>query len=453
MIRLVFVHGWSVTNTNTYGFLPQAISQQAEKFGLSIDISHVFIGRYISFHDQVSMRDVVLAFDRALRVTLATESGDLPSFSCITHSTGGPVVREWQHVMYGPDPKIVCPLTHLIMLAPANHGSALAALGKARVGRIRAWFQGMEPGQRILDWLCLGSDAQWQLNLAFLRQAQAERVGYPFVLTGQSIDKKFYDFINAYLKEAGSDGVVRVAAANLNCGYVLLTQNENLVRKRPQVFELKAEQTLRVHDVPLAVIPDTAHSGASMGIMASVSAGNFRNKPIVNQIMCCLTVDSRESYQRQTKKLSEFTESTQLIGLKAAMLVFQVCDDHGQRIKDFDLLLLAGRHYQANALPSGFVIDKQKNESTGRIVFFVNVALLTPGCSLGVKVVARPDRGFSYYAPAEFRSQGFVLAQHIRANQTLYLEIRLQRRIAKNVFRLDPVTAGSHDFRKEPPLF
>jgi len=50
------------------------------------------------------------------------------------------------------------------MLAPANHGSALAKLGKARVGRLKAWFNRIEPGQRILDWLSLGSEGQWQLN-------------------------------------------------------------------------------------------------------------------------------------------------------------------------------------------------------------------------------------------------------------------------------------------------
>eukprot|EP01031_Cornospumella_fuschlensis_P043536 gene43536-53229_t len=43
------------------------------------------------------------------------------------------------------------------MLAPANFGSALAQLGKGRVGRLKAWFSGVEPGQGVLDWLELGS--------------------------------------------------------------------------------------------------------------------------------------------------------------------------------------------------------------------------------------------------------------------------------------------------------
>ena len=48
-------------------------------------------------------------------------------------------------------------MSHLIMLAPANYGSALAQLGKQRLSRIKSWFEGVEPGQGVLDWLELGS--------------------------------------------------------------------------------------------------------------------------------------------------------------------------------------------------------------------------------------------------------------------------------------------------------
>ncbi|NOQ27162.1 MAG: hypothetical protein GQ564_17515 [Bacteroidales bacterium] len=42
---------------------------------------------------------------------------------------------------------------------------------------------------------------------------------FPFVLTGQGIDEKFYDFINSYLIENESDGVIRMAGANNNYRY------------------------------------------------------------------------------------------------------------------------------------------------------------------------------------------------------------------------------------------
>ena len=91
------------------------------------------------------------------------------------------------------------------MLGPANHGSALAVLGKEYVGRIQSWFSGVEPGQRVLDWLSLGSEGQWILNQNFLSYDSARKGFYPFVLTGQGIDNKFYDFLNSYLVEPGSD--------------------------------------------------------------------------------------------------------------------------------------------------------------------------------------------------------------------------------------------------------
>ncbi len=79
-MRLVFVHGWSVTSTETYGYLPQALAKLADT---ELEVSHLHLGRYISFQDQVKLEDVALAFEAARREVL----GDEP-FAVITHSTG-----------------------------------------------------------------------------------------------------------------------------------------------------------------------------------------------------------------------------------------------------------------------------------------------------------------------------------------------------------------------------
>ena len=65
-MRLVLVHGWSVSNTNTYGELPQALADASGAYNLSLDIQHVHLGRYISFHDEVTLDDISRAMDRAL---------------------------------------------------------------------------------------------------------------------------------------------------------------------------------------------------------------------------------------------------------------------------------------------------------------------------------------------------------------------------------------------------
>jgi len=62
---LIFVHGWSVTSTDTYGELPAALSKAASGFGLTLDIRHLYLGKYVSFHDEVTLDDIARAMDRA----------------------------------------------------------------------------------------------------------------------------------------------------------------------------------------------------------------------------------------------------------------------------------------------------------------------------------------------------------------------------------------------------
>lgn len=126
-MKLVFIHGWSVTSTSTYGELPEVLQSRAASNGLEIEIENIYLGEYISFHDEVMLEDIARAFDKARRDKL----GD-GRFACITHSTGGPVVRLWIELFFKNN-LTACPLSHLVMLAPANHGSSLAILGKGRL--------------------------------------------------------------------------------------------------------------------------------------------------------------------------------------------------------------------------------------------------------------------------------------------------------------------------------
>ena len=118
---LVFVHGWSVTNTDTYGGLPARLRNEAKARDLAIEIKHLYLGRYISFHDEVRLPDIARAFEKAVSDELGSALQHGKRFICITHSTGGPVVRDWWHRYYdGVEGSGVCPMSHLIMLAPAT---------------------------------------------------------------------------------------------------------------------------------------------------------------------------------------------------------------------------------------------------------------------------------------------------------------------------------------------
>ena len=223
---VVLVHGWSVVSTQTYGELPQRLKDEADE---DVDVRHIWLGRYVSFKDEVRVEDLARGFQAALMDELKNEIEAGRKIACITHSTGGPVVREWWDRFYVRN-NVACPISHLIMLAPANFGSALAQLGKGRLSRLRSAINSVEPGQGILDWLELGSPESWDLNSRWIRDysdpSAADDPMFLFSLSGQNIDREFYDHLNSYTGELGSDGTVRLAAANLNSTYLRLEQSE-----------------------------------------------------------------------------------------------------------------------------------------------------------------------------------------------------------------------------------
>lgn len=96
---------------------------------------------------------------------------------------------------------------------------------------------------------------------------------YPFALTGQKIDRAFYDTLNSYTDEVGSDGVVRVAAANLNYGLIRLVQHGGA---------LKVSKDDRSAKTALGVLPGRSHSGTTIGILASVKGDDDRSHPTVH---------------------------------------------------------------------------------------------------------------------------------------------------------------------------
>lgn len=444
-IILVFVHGYSVTNLNTYGELPQRLVNEGAQRGLLLQVQEVFLGRYISFNDQVRLNDV----SKALQVTIRQQIPEGKRFVCITHSTGGPLVRNWHHLFYESN-KSVCPMSHLIMLAPANHGSALAQLGKSRLSRIKSWFDGVEPGQQILNWLELGSEEAWQLNVNWIREGikQISLTGFfPFVISGQSIDRKLYDHLNAYTGEAGSDGVVRLASANLNNRYLLLEQKPpEQLNGNWNAEELILKENLSACETAFRVIKGKSHSGDDMGIMKSVKKepADEKSKELIEAMFDCIQVTSESSYSAVMQKFLSETEEVQkqekielektlfkkntYITDRYAMVIFKLRDQEGRAISDFDLLLTAGESDDPDLLPSGFFADRQMNRlNPSTLTYFFNYDIMK-GCEaiyspegnlvrasqpgiqhLGITIKPRPDNGFVRYLPCKIKASAELL--------------------------------------------
>lgn len=480
--RLVLlVHGWSVHNTNTYGKLADRLEAEARRdANLSLDIKQIWLSQYVSFRDEVRLEDVSRAFDAAVRREVGPFLDQGRRFVCITHSTGGPVVRDWWDRYYVQRPRSgTCPMSHLIMLAPANFGSALAQLGKSRIGRLKSWFEGVEPGVRILDWLELGSPESWELNQRWFdypATPSGRKSVFPFVLTGQSIDRSLYDNLNSYTGEMGSDGVVRVAAANLNATHVVLEQEQPTLLKdgsRP-TYEAKGLKIKAVRQAPrtaFALIKGKSHSGKKMGIMRSITSDRKAN-PTVDAILACLRVETPRDYQRLCADFEALTADVQRSELLEkdgrlllpdryfihdphSMVIFRVRDDFGYLVADFDLVLTAGPQNDPNHLPKGFFGDRQKNKrDPGALTYFFNHAIMvgaeavvdehgetrreaTKGArSLGFRMVPYLNEDLVHYLSAELRATPKQLGQFLKPHQTTMVDITLRRIVRERVFRL-----------------
>lgn len=482
---VVFVHGWSVRSTDTYGALPQRLGDVA-------DVHHVWLSRYVSFRDEVRVEDLSRAFEAALRREIGTELAKGRRFAAITHSTGGPVVRDWWHRLYVARGRAAdVPMSHLVMLAPANFGSALAQLGKGTLSRIKTWFQGVEPGTGVLDWLELGSPESMALNASWIDQSPSWKGAgkrppvFPFVLTGQTIDRKLYDHVNSYTGESGSDGVVRVAAANLNSTLVRLRQEKpRSVGSKWEAPELVAESISRAPECALAVLPGRSHSGDEMGILRSV--GTDAPHPTVDAVLRALAVRTPADYRRVAAEFAALTERTQrderieiverffilkdrpFVHDRHAQVIVRVADDAGRALEDFDFLMTAGKEGDPNHLPPGFFVDRQRNRRhKGTLTYYLDHDVMeggkavirdgkvlrekSPGAKrLGFRIVPRPEEGFVHYLPCELSATEAVLEDLLRANETLVLDVVLRRVVREGAFTLTR-DLEPRDFTEAPP--
>lgn len=473
-LTIVFVHGYSVTNLNTFGELPLRLKAEGKSRGIDLTIDNVYLSRYISFEDVVVLDDVSRALQTAFKEKFTNSTSKLV---VITHSTGGPVVRNWWNMYYDNYPE-KCPVSHLVMLAPANYGSALAQLGKGKLSRINSWKNGVEPGLGILNWLEQGSTEAWTLNKKWILEGE-NQIGdsgvFPFVITGQSIDRKLYDNLNSYTGELGSDGVVRNALANLQARYIQLEQLPPVKGKDGEFLmgELKIKSFKEAIPTPFRVVSGKSHSGETMGIMGSVKKEltDNANAETVNAIFDCLSVKNKKDYNALITKFDTETAAVQkkdqveivdgflkdrvFIHDRYSIVIFRIKDTDGRAVTDFDLILTAGKESDPNHLPEGFFMDRQVNSKNRNLItYYFNYDVMVgtkdpvmkdgkiyrqplPGTDmLGFQLRMRPDSGFVKYIPCEIKATEMMLEKALNPNETTMIDITVQRVVDQEVFRL-----------------
>ena len=486
---LIFVHGWSVTHTDTYGGLPEWLKRRVR----AADVRHIYLGEFVSFRDEVRLGDIAQAFQAALAKELASVPAGT-RFACVAHSTGGPVIREWLDRFYvAPGRLAECPMSHLIMLAPANFGSALALLGKSRVSRLSNWFKGLEPGQGVLDWLELGSRESLRLNLRWIERTgwSEDRPPWLFVLTGDRIDRKLYDHVNSYTGEAGSDGVVRTSAANLNAQYLRFEQPQpvrgsTLASARAAMRELTPAAHRRSLPTAFKLIPGASHSGADMGIMRSVEAKDDAH-PTPTAILRCLAVNDAAAYRKLRQEFEQENAQHQREGNRLeiqrvpvlpdreyihdphATVLFRLYDDHHTPITDADLLITAGPRASPDELPERALVDRQANRLAPHCLsFHINFARLAGSGAIaradgsiarpaliargnyGLRVEPRSREDLVMWFDAEYPAATQDLLPYLRPNETTIVDIVLTRVVREGVFRLRK-SLRPRSFKDDPP--
>src|SRR4051812_31253352 len=163
--QVAIIHGWSDRSESFHALRDFLV---ARGFGAT----EIWLADYLSMEDDVRVEDVAKRMQAVLLGLVETGKLTKP-FDLIVHSTGGLVAREWIDRFY---PKGVdCPAKRVVMLAPANFGSALAHLGKSMIGRItKGWDNWFQTGTEMLRGLELASPYQWDLACRDLLDPAAE---------------------------------------------------------------------------------------------------------------------------------------------------------------------------------------------------------------------------------------------------------------------------------------
>jgi len=336
--QILIVHGWSDTYESFQplkNLLVAAGHQTAQ----------VFLGTYSSMRDDVTFDDLATGLQR--RFTEMTLNGVLNlapfSLDVIVHSTGGPVVRHWLNHYLSDICKgdlARCPVRSLIMLAPANFGSRLAAQGKSALAKLfkGGMATGSQTGKRILEGLELGSPVLWRIAdgdlFASERRYPCTKQGpFVYVLSGSDTYGHLRGLVAKGANENGSDGTIRAAAASLNSIKIRANYTEPAHPKAEILFQPNEPFAFRI-------MPGMNHSTIVPRGDATTTNATFA---LIQQ---CLSVATPEEYtqlrDRWEGETKAFFEGEKAKTSDAAVdphqqFVVRVQDEIGNDVTDYRL--------------------------------------------------------------------------------------------------------------------
>jgi hypothetical protein len=284
--RTLIIHGWSDCSASFADMKNYLVKKNIG------EVATIYYADYESREDNITYEDVIEGLNNELiRQKLIYNNGSSDhDLKIIVHSTGGLVVRHWLWRYYGKTDRVaLCPVTNLVMLAPANFGSPLAQMGKSFIGGLvkGRWKVGdlLETGKIMLDGLELGSAYQW--TLAHNDLLGKEKYFMPNqIRTTVLVGDTDYKGIRGWLNKPGTDGTVVIAGTNLNSAKLCLqfTQPDNLSDSTPGH---KWATTKPVSDIAFGVLRGYDHGS----IVTGSSEETGEEWAISNVLLRALTVE------------------------------------------------------------------------------------------------------------------------------------------------------------------
>jgi len=486
MRPIVLIHGYSAESKNSdqdsiegiYGSMPQALRTLYGNTGVvEIDLS-----RYVSLEDGLHLDDISRAFDRALHSADYTHLLS-QGFDAIIHSTGALVIRNWLR-KFSPRPS---PLNNLIYLAGANLGSGWAHIGKGQLAKWgRLVFQtGTERGVRVLDALELGSTETIDLHLFFTEAANSPDLVYKVrehIIVGSQADVSWFEAPVRYAREDGSDGVVRVAASNLNYIYCKLGATAEALALGWRSISAELESHLARAGVrsvyyevkrlsipgqdgrpelPFAIPYECAHSG-DMGIVT----GEGCRPQVLKLIEQALASDDGNWQERVAFFENETSTTYAQVSTrqkpsfwpwssdprnqydKHAQVIFRLRDQDGRPINHFDIFFDSLEVARKTSKPFDELVEDHhlNDKSPNVITFYLRVETFDTDQNLWVNqldqagvtyleiTATEPETNNIRYVPLRLRLSKAELKQWIQPHRTTIFDIELLRIPGPEVF-------------------
>jgi pimeloyl-ACP methyl ester carboxylesterase len=472
--QVVILHGWSDTSDS---FAPLAKFLEARNFR-TLDL---FLADYLSMDDDVSIEDAAKAMQAAVQARVA--DGELkPPFDLIVHSTGGLVARTWLAAYCAGLNSAQMPVQRLLMIAPANFGSKLADVGQTILGRVvKGWDHGFHTGRLMLDSLALGSPFQWELASRDLFGPDAGEAApvygaelvWPFVIVGSM---PYQHGLRQMVNENGSDGTVRVAAANLNAYGATLDFTRYAA---PTVMHMTGAQSVaaaqgaltpwrRSYDdamvFPLAVMAHRDHASITDPTIlgdTETAAQQAQFRDCIVDALGCPTYARYQALQQAWRGLSDAVQDPASADEDHHMhlqINVRVVDEHGRPVSDYMIEFLAPNYAQTTDLTGLFhdkvIKDVHKNAQDASVrtiyidrqrlfeLFYVQIPAGEPK-ELRLSIsAASPGDNVKYFADAFGGKGEFVVHSQqqtdrwLQRNATHFLKIVIPRIPSAEVFTL-----------------